>query len=1196
MSDHQTEQIVAPQIDEVIPAPRGGKGSSHITHKLDPDAAWPRVDAVLKGNKRELAQLPLLVTFLSHEQKTQLMSERYDDILKLGGDHSLDVALALGFTPQGAIDWALESKPRVGADKLRAYLRSLSMSELAEIENFPDIRKVLTGKLIEELPRVVNDLFDVSRNAQLIRWLVETTKVEVLATFFADQGSEELARTLDDLDLWGWLDHVQAGVGFTRMIQLMRGTRNEAAKDKLRALLGPMAGENDDEQQKLRAAGKADLHAALDDDKIDRAKLLELAARAAEGGEQESYPRIARLIKRANMSADDVLTVLRAMSIDVDKGLPTLLDAEGVTRSHILVFLGGRTNLIDKFKEDKFRNAVRGKLGKGISLRDLVGDFGEYEQDTVLQNEALRNWYLHDATPEDLLILCGANAHRAARACRLVKAERGMEWVYTLGPSADKTALRIVATHCGDEKLSAFIRESLLAEKVSSTPATVAAVPENPQVFGGDEDRLAEAEKSHDEDAVLSRLADLDDKERAALAGDHAALRRVLHDVGRDNRLRALDLLEVPFAQTVAYATPDSGFDRQLVIYLRSRPVAEETAALGEKATVERAILHVHPDPLQTFPSLREPKVLAAAIQLCPLIVERMLAGTESSRALSLLGHRDVRQKFEAVLEARPELVDLLPRYEHLDAKAQGEVDKVADEVKKGGETADSLGEVQDGTYDGAQRRDSEARLQELARQKAKTSVAEAVKLLASEGGDTNGAMALVSEHHDEIVNMLDDSTQWPVIERLARLVDLPPDQVFNVGLDRLLMMKNARRWFFQVTPGFVLLHELRSAKVPALAAVASDINRESQGAVEWLERLPIGAGLTDREDMLLDTIQVPVTNEIPLQALFKTRFGITPPQLDAASLKTTYATLSRLPKGHVQQERIKEIKIDQPKGSEDGLWDGEAITIKEGLKPGDATDTMAAQSGAMTRDQVHKTYGWDDAMIDALVKEGRLEEKDLGGQKVYSLPKANVDRFTQVLLHEIGHSVDSILGGQTEVIYSLAGWHKYDEADFDRWATEMGGWDKVSKEDQPKIRQAWLDTIRAQSTIESMVDENHPARAKKYEGVGIVDAVRHGHSAQWSDPIHASGRAFVMQPYYGFFYSLKEEAAATAPSAYSLYAPAEYFAECYVEYYRAVDGSPAGAQLKGGRLAEPIKKWFDTHVDKVRFDPKRLQKPDSAS
>ena len=111
-----------------------------------------------------------------------------------------------------------------------------------------------------------------------------------------------------------------------------------------------------------------------------------------------------------------------------------------------------------------------------------------------------------------------------------------------------------------------------------------------------------------------------------------------------------------------------------------------------------------------------------------------------------------------------------------------------------------------------------------------------------------------------------------------------------------------------------------------------------------------------------------------------------------------------------------------------------------------------------------------------------------------------------------------------------------------------------------------------------------------------VDDAVEECDSGLYTDPITSNSRTFVMQPYYGYFYSLKAEAAGVAPSVQAMFAPQEYFAECYVEYYRQVDGTPAGTKLKGGMLPAPIKTWFDTHVDNVRFDPKRLTKSDDAT
>jgi len=77
---------------------------------------------------------------------------------------------------------------------------------------------------------------------------------------------------------------------------------------------------------------------------------------------------------------------------------------------------------------------------------------------------------------------------------------------------------------------------------------------------------------------------------------------------------------------------------------------------------------------------------------------------------------------------------------------------------------------------------------------------------------------------------------------------------------------------------------------------------------------------------------------------------------------------------------------------------------------------------------------------------------------------------------------------------------------------------------------------------------------------------------------------------YFGGFYSLQADAALSSPSDFSLYAPQEYFAECYAEYYREVDGSPGSREKRGGGLPSPVKKWFDEHVDTLKYDPQRFK------
>jgi hypothetical protein len=1178
------------------PPPRGDSGGAKVTHKLDETAAWPRVDAVLKGNKKDLAQLPLLVTFLGRDKQNELWLERNAELMKLGGNHVLDVMRALGHTPHNVTDFALKATPKVSADKLRAYLRTLDGAALAEVETYSGIRTVLKGKLLEELPMIASSIEFIGGSRQLVRWLADTTEPALLASMFAEQPTAALARTLDAEKLWAWLDHLTGARGYGGLTRLAEATSDPAIKQKIITMLGPFAGEDYDAIAKARDASRDELRAAIDEnEKVERAKLMEMIGGAGTTLKQLPLERLVLLFRRAKLSADDVVSALVG-NIEVQKGLPILLDTEGVTKSHVIRYAAGQLDMLQVLRDEKLRKRIRGKLGSTIGMRDLLRWIDHTTQRALLEDEALRSWYIADATPEDLLAMCGGSSDHAARMFRLVKRARGTEWVYQLSPGANKVAMRVLATNCGDAKVAAFIRDTLIADEPPNTSGHIGAVATDPAAYGGEKERLADAENAHDHAGVLARLADMDDQQRAQLAQDRTSLSRLFKKIDREDRLRALSLLDLPFAETVTFATPDTGFDRQLVLHLRTRSVAEEKDVLTSPVLVKRASDHVHPDPLQTFPSLREPKVLANAIALVPELVERMLTGTESSRALRLLGHPYVRKSFEAALEASPELVELIPRYDRLDATAQKRIDQIGNEINARGPAGASIAELQDGDHEVDPRRDAAAAIQQRARDKA--DVSEAIKVLANEGGETSGAMALIAEHHDAIVAMLDDASKWPVIQQLARLVDLPPSEVFEVGPDRLLLMSNVRRWLFAVTPGFVLLHELRAARAPVLSAVATDIDHDMPGAVDWLTRLPVGAGLTDREEMTLDTLQLQLTNERPLQALFKTRFGITPPTLDARGLKTTYQTLARLPDAHVQQERIKEIKHEDVGDVKKGYWrDGAGeIMIAEKVIPGGDTETMSPRSGLMTREQVRKAYGWDDATIDGRVADGRLEERIQAGQKMYELPDVKLDGYTQVLLHEIGHSVDSILGERTAVIFDLAGWRLFDEGDFERWAAEMGGWDKVAAPDQKRVRQAWLDALKSKQSVASIIDKDHPAQAKKYEGVAIVDAVRQGVSGMYGGAITANGRAFFMQPYYGHFYSLKAEAASNAPSAYSLFAPQEYFAECYVEYYRLVDGTPKGNKLKGGMLPAPIKEWFDTHVDNVRFDPKRLTKNSDAA
>ena len=54
-------------------------------------------------------------------------------------------------------------------------------------------------------------------------------------------------------------------------------------------------------------------------------------------------------------------------------------------------------------------------------------------------------------------------------------------------------------------------------------------------------------------------------------------------------------------------------------------------------------------------------------------------------------------------------------------------------------------------------------------------------------------------------------------------------------------------------------------------------------------------------------------------------------------------------------------------------------------------------------------------------------------------------------------------------------------------------------------------------------------------------------------------------------------------PMPYAGFAPQEFFAECYVEYYRE-------PSTPGGNLPTAIKTWFDQNVQRIGHGP--MKKP----
>ncbi|MDB4961514.1 MAG: Peptidoglycan-binding lysin domain protein [Myxococcales bacterium] len=597
----------------------------------------------------------------------------------------------------------------------------------------------------------------------------------------------------------------------------------------------------------------------------------------------------------------------------------------------------------------------------------------------------------------------------------------------------------------------------------------------------------------------------------------------------------------------------------------------------------------MHPDLLIVFPVLADANQLAAVMS--PTIIKLLLSNSDPNQVAGLLSREPVIAKAEKLLASHPELLDRLPRYRHMTKAGKEGVDRLAKPAK--GQAADILHDIRENDWEPRESvRQEGGKFHAAAK---RPTLAAGLEALFEDRGSATSALALIGEHRDQIPALLSDAANEETVTKLAALVQLPAHVVFpQLPIESLLGMANSRSWLFDYPDAYILL-DLVATRGKALHLVAQQINHGDGRPLTWMHRLPVGPALTDVEGLALDRLQPLLTDARILRLLFKVRFGIdTPGTYDIGTVRELYRVVCRLPRAHLQQERIKAIVEGPADAGPAGTWNGEQVEIKESIRPGENDedrDTFHPDSAIRyTRAQLQRLYGWSDLELQIHVKQGRV--KQLVAPDQYQLVEQKISKFTSVVLHEIGHSVDDILGRHTQPVYGFAKWHSYSEGDVAAWAAEMGGWDSVTAADQKQISQAWLDALRSGSGVHDRVGKEHPALADRYEHVGIVSAARQQKKFGHDDPVRFGDRAFIMQPYYGMFYSVAASAVDSRPSVYSLYAPAEYFAESYVEYYREVDGTPGSRGKKGGTLPTPVKDWFTNHVDQLRFDPKRLEGP----
>jgi hypothetical protein len=1024
-----------------------------------------------------------------------------------------------------------------------------------------------------------------------------------------------MVKTLDHEHLWSWVDYLNPVDIADEIIGVIDIVQDAGARNKLLALAGPRAGAD---RSAYETGRTGDLRESLARKQSMR-ELLEAIGRAGRVVEKDVEPLIAAM-QRLHASADDVLAVVTRAPIERGRGLRMLLNAPGVTAHHVVTMLNETAISLELLTDSKVRTDVRSRA-RGLRVQDLL-PAGQADglHETIATSAGLTTWFLDEASPADLLWFCTASPNAAPRTTRTVGQRFGFNWVYELTslPEGKDAPLRVLALHCHDAPATRYIREVLLGDVRLETGVPVRGSHAiDPDTRQGEDARLAEALRGPSEE-LLARLGDLDEGARAKLGRSDGQVREIGKTLVPEQWARAARYLDLTFRRAVTYSP---GAASATVAYLHERPVAEELEALAQPELVGSAAAKVHPNLLVVFRALNEPAHLAAALGRDGKLLERLLAGADPNRVADLIARDPARARAMAILEERPDLVEQLPRYKHMTAAGRAAIDKLAKGAAEDSWARPALEDVRSGEVDtDADAKARGARLHQL--ETAHRTLADALEALASgharalkrlDGPSANraerreeqrlaegSALALLEAHKKEVPALLADPARAAVVDWLSTLVDLPPDAAVPwIGLTELLRLPNALQWWMRFRDPSALLQRL-AAHPAACALVADALGRGEPGALAWLLRLPKGAALEAAEEQTLDRMRSRVRNPDALRALFEVRFGIkVPPEYDAAALDALYAIVARLPPGHIQQERIKKIAQQDLGAVGAGVYaQGEGtVIIDDDIHPGASEETRYPEDlqAWRTAAEMQQVYGFDAAALEAQVRAGRVQTEVAAGVTRYRMAEQKMDLFTQVVLHEIGHAVDELLGQRTPPVYDFADWREYNDGAFEAWAAEMGGWERVTPADRAEIRKVWIDAARGKTTVDQLVGPDHPALASRYAGVGIVQSAVDGKAMRYTEPVQHGERMFVVGSYPGTWYSLSARAAQGAPSAYALHAPGEYFAESYVEYYRGVDGTPGSAQRKGGALAAPVKQWFDANVDRIKYDPHRFKDPAQA-
>lgn len=1096
-----------------------------------------------------------------YDQLAEFMSSR--EIAMIGGladSPAPDVVIAM-----------LQAKPPATTADLRAYFAEIGVYRMKSV--FDDKRLVsslrakFTGSPIDIIPGLGDS--GALYSAPLAEWFIDTTSPRVAAHIFLAIDPSWVAwqsATLNKIGekAWKWLAAVDSALLSAASKDLLAkyheasGTQQLTKEDKEDTTHTPVT-----DSGAAKHASKFDA--------LAKAKPVAMNATALRSDR-------ARII--ATSTVFEIQERTSGAGMSTSEQLEWVLDKPGVTPAQIR-----QSTVTMDTHAIAFTTSLLTKLRRVAGSTPPTELFDGPIPDSItvlaLKDDVLARWLFETAAPVARLRIIASTPKHIAAWCQVLNATGiGFGWVRELGGHYEDHLLRVFALNCTDLSTKQFIEERILGKGPVDVD-TIATPVASPTAYSSGKDHLSsdlqegdrgvlgenedkdkrDLEKADHAKTVDADLQELSEPDLTRLRNNATELREVLQSANKDTFARVLERVQPPLHLVAPFVTaatwaPFTG-------WMHDQPAKEVALVLSNPMVVAQLQTLSTYSPLALFAQAScPPNVVAAALRVNTGLITWLLKG-DIHQALALLSSSPVIDAAaHAVTVEQPTALD-----DRFVAAGRDAVAKIA--AKTRGEAKQTL----DDLLAGAPEPDVP-----MATNNA-TPPIDAKALLAK--GDASALLTLLRGQPDPM-KALGAANPRPELEQVGKLLALPVEVALpNVTVRRAIQRDEYWDWLLALTPPHRILDAFTEDLDQAVLAMLAD-----PAAGDFLPRVPQGRSLSEPNKQALLRL-AKQADDVLANRLFKVRFDTAIGGMARTDREKLWTTLERVPHAHVDQKSIANFTgIDVPADNGTGgvyYGDTRSISINNQLDGQTTKEYDSPETRQLTEPEAIEAIGSKEE-LEKRIADGRMRREKDG--RISFVRNDNLESFTTTVLHEVGHAVDAMLGGRTEFIFKLAGWQQFSVSEFDSWATSLGGWERVSGPHRAQIKEAWTTWLRggAQGTVAEMVDDKHPAVSTDYQGVGVVDLAQTAATdAKQIGSVVTRGE-YTKQA----FFNLSPRALHSAPSAYALTAPGEYFAECYANYYREFDGTPKTADKKGASLAPWIKGWFDENVDKIGHNPKR--------